>query len=71
MRTQLINDIASLRGLISLISNMWKGTAKQEYICVKSHYIDNNWTLQKRIIGLKYFIISILGEAYSVLFVLL
>ena len=42
MRTQLINDIASLRGSISLTFDMWKATAKTEYICVTSHYIDNN-----------------------------
>ena len=53
MRTQLINDITSLRGSISLTSDMWKSTAKREYICVTSHYIDNNWTLQKRIIGFR------------------
>ena len=32
---------------------MWKATAKREYICVTSHYIDNNWILQKRIINFR------------------
>lgn len=34
-------------------SDIWSGQAKQKYISVVVHYIDEKWQLKKRIIGFK------------------
>lgn len=62
MCTRLINDIACLRGSISLTSDMWRAVSKQEYICVTSHYIDSNWRLQKIFIGFRAMYFEHTGE---------
>jgi len=36
---------------VSLTSDIWSGRAKQDYISVVAHYVDETWELQKRIIG--------------------
>ena len=36
---------------VSLTSDIWTGRAKQDYISVVTHYVNEHWHLQKRVIG--------------------
>ena len=38
---------------VSITSDIWSGRAKQDYLSVVAHFIDDDWQLQKRIIGLR------------------
>ena len=38
---------------VALTLDVWSGRAKEDYISVLAHYVDDDWNLQKRIIGLR------------------
>nr|ABA95117.1 hAT family dimerisation domain containing protein [Oryza sativa Japonica Group] len=38
---------------VSITSDIWSGKAKEDYISVVAHFVDDNWEIQKRIIALK------------------
>jgi hypothetical protein len=37
---------------VALISDIWSGNAKEDYISVVAHYVNANWELQKRLLVL-------------------
>lgn len=43
---------------VSLTSGIWSGRAKQNYISVVEHYVNEHWHLQKRVIGFELIDIS-------------
>ena len=38
---------------VALTSDIWSGNAKEDYISVVAHYVNTDWELQKRVIGLR------------------
>ena len=38
---------------VSITSDIWSGRAKQDYLSVVAHFIDDDWQIQKRIMGLR------------------
>ena len=38
---------------VAFTSDVWSGRARKDYISVVIHYIDNDWVLNKRIIGFR------------------
>jgi hypothetical protein len=38
---------------VALTSDIWSGNAKEDYISVFAHYVNADWELQKKIIGLR------------------
>ena len=38
---------------VALTSDVWSGRAKQDYVSVVAHYVDKDWTMQKRILGFR------------------
>lgn len=45
-----------------LNSDIWSGNAKEDYLIVVAHYINNDWQLEKRVIGLVLIDVSHSGE---------
>ena len=37
---------------IALISDIWSGNAKEDYLSMVAHYVNSDWELEKRIIGM-------------------
>ena len=37
---------------VALISDIWSGNAKEDYISIVAHYVNADWELQKKVIGL-------------------
>jgi hypothetical protein len=54
------DDFTTCTFLVSLTSDIWSGRAKQDYISVVAHYVNQNWVLQKRIVGFE-----LIDEAHS------
>jgi hypothetical protein len=50
-RDQLIEPFKSVSS-ISLTSDIWSGNAKEDYLSVVAHYVNVDWQLEKRIIGM-------------------
>jgi hypothetical protein len=38
---------------VALTSDIWSGKAKEDYISVVAHYVNSNWGLEKRLLGLR------------------
>jgi hypothetical protein len=38
---------------ISITSDIWSGNAKQDYLLVVDHYINSDWQMEKRVLGLR------------------
>jgi hypothetical protein len=38
---------------VALTSDIWNGKAKEDYISVVAHFVNLNWELEKRLIGLR------------------
>ena len=45
------DDFTTCTFSVSLTSDIWSGRAKQDYISVVTHYVNEHWHLQKRVIG--------------------
>ena len=41
-----------------LTSDIWSGKAKEDYLSVVAHYINPDWQLEKRVLGLVLFFAS-------------
>lgn len=50
-KIMLINYFANFNGRVALTSDTWTTPQGEPYICVTCHWMDNDWILQKRIIG--------------------
>jgi hypothetical protein len=51
-RNVLINSVLPATSSVALTSDIWSGNAK-DYISVVCHYVNADWELQKRVIGLR------------------
>jgi hypothetical protein len=49
----LINSVLPTTSSVALTSDIWSGNAKEDYISVVCHYVNADWELQKRDIGLR------------------
>lgn len=38
---------------VALTSDIWNGKAKEDYLSVVAHFVNSNWELEKRLIGLR------------------
>jgi hypothetical protein len=56
------DDFRTCTFSVSITSDIWSGRAKQDYITVVAHYVDNNWELQKRVIGFELIDVAHTGE---------
>jgi hypothetical protein len=45
--------MSSINTSIVCTLDIWEGRTKVGYIAITAHYIDNNWTLQKQLIGFR------------------
>jgi hypothetical protein len=60
--TKIKDDFTTCTFSVSLTSDIWTGRAKQDYISVVAHYVNDKWELQKRILGFELIDISHTGE---------
>ena len=49
----LIETLKSSVSSVALTSDIWSGKAKEDYISVVAHYVNSNWGLEKRLLGLR------------------
>ena len=47
---------------VCLTSDIWSGNAKQDYLSVVAHYINTEWQLEKRVLGLRLIDVSHNGQ---------
>jgi hypothetical protein len=38
---------------VALTSNIWSGNAKKDYLSIVAHYVNFEWQLEKRTLGLR------------------
>ena len=60
-RTSLIDVLKSSVSCVALTSDIWSGNAKEDYISVVAHYVNADWVLEKRVIGMRLIDVSIVG----------
>jgi hypothetical protein len=58
----LKNVVLSATSSVVLTSDIWSGNAKEDYIYVVAHYVNTDWELQKKIIGLRLIEVKHSGE---------
>ncbi|KAG2540813.1 hypothetical protein PVAP13_9NG583414 [Panicum virgatum] len=61
-RDLLKNYVLSAATSIALTSDIWSSNAKEDYIYVVAHYVNADWELQKKVIGLRLIEVSHFGE---------
>lgn len=49
----LIETLKSSVSSVALTSDIWSGKAKEDYISVVAHYVNSDWGLEKRLLGLR------------------
>uniref|UniRef100_I1PMA2 BED-type domain-containing protein n=1 Tax=Oryza glaberrima TaxID=4538 RepID=I1PMA2_ORYGL len=47
---------------VSMTSDIWSGKAKEDYVSVVVHFINDDWQMQKRVLGLRLIDVSHTGE---------
>ena len=47
---------------VALTSDNWSGNAKEDYISIVAHYVNADWELQKKVIGLRLIEVKHTGE---------
>ncbi|KAL9687412.1 hypothetical protein QQ045_031813 [Rhodiola kirilowii] len=52
-KLELITYFDSYKGRICFTSDMWSSRQKMGYMSLTAHWIDDNWTMQKRILSFK------------------
>ena len=52
-RDKLKNFVLPAASSVALTSDIWSGNAKEDYISVVAHYVNADWELQKKVIGLR------------------
>jgi hypothetical protein len=58
----LINSVLPATYSVALTLDIWSGNAKEDYISVVCHYVNDDWELQKRVIGLRLIEVRHTGE---------
>jgi hypothetical protein len=58
---QLIEVLKSVSS-IALTSDIWSGKAKEDYISVVAHFVNCDWCLEKRLLGLRPIEVAHIGE---------
>jgi hypothetical protein len=51
-RTKVVECLQSVTS-IAIMSDIWSGNAKEDYLSVVAHYVSKDWLLEKRVIGLR------------------
>ena len=55
-KVELINNFAKLDHKVSICADIWsESTSNQSYLGVTCHWVDDSWTLQKRLIAYREF----------------
>ncbi|WVZ76741.1 hypothetical protein U9M48_024686 [Paspalum notatum var. saurae] len=49
----LIDVLKNSVSSVALTSDIWSGKAKEDYISVVAHFVNSDWCLEKRLLGLK------------------
>jgi hypothetical protein len=52
-RSVLVKSLLPDASSVSLTSDIWSGNTKEDYISVVAHYVNADWELQKKVIGLR------------------
>ena len=52
-RAYLIESLQSTVSSVALTSDIWSGNAKEDYLSVVAHFVNPNWELEKRVIGMR------------------
>ena len=50
---KLIETFKNSVSSVALTSYIWNGKAKEDYLSVVAHFVNSNWELEKRLIGLR------------------
>jgi hypothetical protein len=50
-RSKLIESFNSGVTSVALTSDIWSGSAKEDYLIVVAHFVSSDWLLEKRILG--------------------
>lgn len=50
-KVRLKNSIMFIPGRISLTFDLWTSIATEGYLCLTVHFVDTNWSLQKRVLN--------------------
>ena len=61
-RNMLKNSVLLAASSVALTSDIWSDNAKEDYISVVAHYVNADWELQKRVIGLRLIEVKHSGE---------
>jgi hypothetical protein len=51
--TLLIDMFQSTVACVCLTSDIWSGNAKENYLSVVAHFVNGDWLMQKRVIGMR------------------
>ena len=51
-RSKLLESLKSVSS-VALTSDIWSGNAKEDYLSIVAHYVNSDWQLEKRILGLR------------------
>ena len=53
-KAKLVETLSSSTvNCMCLTSDIWSGNAKEDYLSVVAHYINSDWQLEKRVVGLR------------------
>ena len=61
-RDVLMKSVLPAASSVSLTSDIWSGNAKEDYVSVVAHYVNSDWELQKRVLGLRLIEVKHSGE---------
>ncbi|XP_038688951.1 zinc finger BED domain-containing protein RICESLEEPER 2-like isoform X1 [Tripterygium wilfordii] len=50
-KQKMYESISKLHGRINIAVEMWSSTESVQYMCLTAHYIDEDWTLQRKILN--------------------
>ncbi|XP_066316085.1 zinc finger BED domain-containing protein DAYSLEEPER-like [Miscanthus floridulus] len=64
-RRAMIRNCVHASASVALTSDIWSGNAKEDYISVVAHYVNADWELQKKIVGLRLIQVKHSGENIS------
>ena len=61
-KAKLVETFGTSVNCVCLTSNIWSGNAKEDYLSVVAHYINSDWQLEKRVLGLVLIDVSHSGQ---------